>query len=104
MKQFLQIKHGLDITPHNLTTNYKSNVSFFKRYINTETNNIYGMTDTLCSDAARKCLIYIYEIEFFNFPASQPNKRQDLPGLIRFSEKTELCFAVSRFPDLKAAK
>ena len=88
LQQFLQIKHGLDITPLNLTTNYKSNVSFFKRYINTETNNIYGMTGTLGSDAARKFLNDIYEVDLFDFPASQPNKRQDLPGLIRFSEKS----------------
>lgn len=57
LQQFLEMKHELDITPLYLTTNYKSNVSFFKRYIfktiKDETIiNIYGLTGTLGSHAS----------------------------------------------------
>jgi len=36
------MKHDLKITPESLTTNYLSNVGFFKRY----GKNLYGLTGT----------------------------------------------------------
>lgn len=45
LHQFIQIKHGLKITSESLTTNFISNVAFFKKY----GPNIYGLTGTIGS-------------------------------------------------------
>ncbi|CAF1026633.1 unnamed protein product, partial [Didymodactylos carnosus] len=42
LHQFLQIKHGLKMTPLTVTTNYLSNVGLFTRY----GNQIYGLTES----------------------------------------------------------
>jgi preprotein translocase subunit SecA len=50
--QFLQLKHGLKVTPENITTNYLSNVSYFRRY----EERTFGLTGTLGSKTAREKL------------------------------------------------
>jgi len=56
LHQFLQMKHALKVTSESLTTNYLSNVGFFKRY----NENILGLTGTLGSEKARELLNSVY--------------------------------------------
>ena len=54
LHQFLQIKEGLKFTEENLNSCYMSNLSFFKKYISSNENNIYGLTGTLGSKKLNK--------------------------------------------------
>ena len=67
LHQFLQMKENLPVTPISLTTNYLSNLGFFKRYINSN-NNIYGMTGTLGSKKSRELLGDVYDLDFDYIP------------------------------------
>ena len=44
LHQFLQIKHGLDVTTESLTSNFISNLGHFDKY-----KHLYGLTGTLGS-------------------------------------------------------
>ena len=78
LHQFLQMKHNLPVTPISITTNFLSNLGFFKRYIKPEKNSIYGMTGTLGSKKARKLLEDIYNLDFDYIP---PNSLRGLKEL-----------------------
>jgi preprotein translocase subunit SecA len=71
--QFLQIKEGLKITPENLSTNFISNVEFFKRY----KSNIYGLTGTLGSRESQKLLAEVYDTDTVIIP---PYKNNEIVG------------------------
>lgn len=71
--QFLQIKEGLKITPENLSTNFISNVEFFKRY----KSNIYGLTGTLGSQDSQKLLGEVYDTDTVIIP---PYKNNEIVG------------------------
>ena len=46
LHQFLQIKHGIEVHPESVSTNFISNLSYLKRYIKNGVSNIYGVTGT----------------------------------------------------------
>ncbi len=69
LHQFLQLKHNLKMTPETLTTNFLSNIGFVTKY-----NQVYGLSGTLGSEAARKVLKDVYNVELVNIP--QRRKRQ----------------------------
>ena len=68
LHQFLEIKEGLKLTEENLNSCYMSNLTFFKKYKNMLTNNIYGLTGTLDSEKTQLLLQQIYNLEFFIMP------------------------------------
>lgn len=68
LHQFLEIKEGLKLTEENLNSCYMSNLTFFKKYKNTLTNNIYGLTGTLDSEKTQLVLRKIYNLEFVIIP------------------------------------
>jgi preprotein translocase subunit SecA len=72
--QFLQIKHGLEITSEQLTVCFISNVDFIRRY----KGNIYGLTGTLGGDDTKKFLKETYDIDFVVVP---PFRRKKLKVL-----------------------
>jgi preprotein translocase subunit SecA len=80
--QFLQLKHGLKITPENITTNYLSNVGFFKRY----EKQIYGLTGTLGSESAKDKLAGIYKVDFVEIPPFTPRRFDKLDDIITCSQ------------------
>jgi preprotein translocase subunit SecA len=65
LHQFLQIKHNLKMTSETFTTNFLSNMGYFKRY----KNNIIGLTGTLGSDKAKKVLSTVYNLDFVIVPS-----------------------------------
>ena len=78
LHQFLQIKHGAKITAESLTTNFLSNVTYFKRY----GSNIYGLTGTLGSENAQKLLSNIYNVDNVIIPPFRKKQYQELTPII----------------------
>uniref|UniRef100_A0A914PSA0 Protein translocase subunit SecA n=1 Tax=Panagrolaimus davidi TaxID=227884 RepID=A0A914PSA0_9BILA len=64
LHQFLQMKHGCQITPENLTTNYISNVTYLQRY----STNLIGLTGTIGGDSDRKLLRNAYSTDCVVLP------------------------------------
>mgnify|MGYP002623761575 CR=1 FL=1 len=87
LHQFLQMKHNLPVTSLSITTNYLSNLGFFKRYNTNGINNIFGMTGTLGSQSERELLGNIYELDFDYIPPNSPHILKELTSKICFNEK-----------------
>lgn len=69
LHQFLQLKHGCQVSSQTLKAVYTSNVSFFKLY-----NNVNGLTGTLGSKSEMDLLKKIYNAEFLRMPTSKPKQ------------------------------
>jgi hypothetical protein len=89
LHQFLQMKHGLEMTSESLVVNFISNMAFIKRY----KNNLYGLTGTLGSSEAQKLLKDVYNIDFAHIPSYRPRCFYELPGILA-SAKQEWLFEV----------
>ncbi len=81
--QFLQFKHGAKITPETITTNYLSNVSFFKRY----GSNVYGLTGTLGGDATIELLETTYGVDCVVMPPFKEKQYKELSSIICRTEE-----------------
>ena len=95
LQQFLEMKHGLPLSPLSLITNFLSNVDFFDRYRNRTVggyNNILGVSGTLGSDADRKFMSDKFSVEFAVIPTSKRKKLFELDGVIleRYYKRTYL--------------
>jgi preprotein translocase subunit SecA len=92
LHQFLQIKHGLQVTPETLTTNFLSNKGYFAKYItrdakqNIITNNIYGLTGTLGSERAKAVLTDTYEIDHLNIPSLREKQYVEYAPILTSTE------------------
>ncbi|CAM4888627.1 unnamed protein product [Rotaria socialis] len=78
LHQFLQIKHGAKITPESLSTNFISNVTYFKRY----NKHIYGLTGTLGSISARQLLNNTYSVDCVIIPPFRQKQYRELTPII----------------------
>ncbi|MEY3106551.1 MAG: hypothetical protein RIT35_717, partial [Pseudomonadota bacterium] len=86
LHQFLQIKHGLAITPESLTSIYISYIDYFKHYAS---KNIYGLTGTLGTEAQQDFLSDTYKVDFVFMPRFMPKTVVEEP-VSSFSDFTEL--------------
>lgn len=75
VQQFLQIKHGLRVTPEHPTTSFISNVSFFKKF----ENRIYGLTGTIGEESTQQTLKEIYGIELGFMPTFKRKQLIEFP-------------------------
>ena len=82
LHQFLEIKEGLRLTEENINSCYMSNLSFFKKYISNEENNIYGLTGTLGTNKSKSALQILYNLTLFFIPSFKERKFKDLPPKI----------------------
>lgn len=73
--QFLQIKHGLRMSPESLTTSFVSNVGFFKRF----GSSIYGLTGTIGDEGSQATLKEIYGINIGFMPTFKRKQLKELP-------------------------
>ena len=64
LHQFLQLKHGLEVSPESLKAVYLSNRFFFKQY----GHRLVGMTGTLGSEAERAALTELYGVDCLKLP------------------------------------
>ena len=74
LHQFLQIKEGLRFTEESLNSCYMSNLSFFKKYISPNENNIYGLTGTLGSKKTQEALKILYKLDLLFIPTFKESK------------------------------
>ncbi len=87
LHQFLQLKHGLKITPENLTTSFISNIGYFNRYINKNqqgevlSNKIYGLTGTLGSKDSQELLKDTYGVDIVFIPTYKQKQFIELPAI-----------------------
>jgi preprotein translocase subunit SecA len=82
LHQFLQIKHNLKMTSETFTTNFLSNMGFFKRY----GNNLYGLTGTLGSDKAKEVLSNVYNVDHVSVPSLRQKQYLELPTVVTANE------------------
>jgi preprotein translocase subunit SecA len=82
LHQFLEIKEGLRLTEENINSCYMSNLSFFKKYISNEENNIYGLTGTLGTNKSKTALQILYNLTLFFIPSFKERKFKDIPPKI----------------------
>ncbi|CAF3758398.1 unnamed protein product [Rotaria sordida] len=78
LHQFLQIKHNLKMTSETLTTNFLSNIGYFKRY----KSNLFGLTGTLGSKASQDLLVELYNVDLVIIPSSYRKQYMSLPDII----------------------
>lgn len=78
LHQFLQIKHGAKISAESLSTNFISNVTYFKRY----RAQIYGLTGTLGSISARELLKKTYSVDCVIIPPFRQKQYKELSPII----------------------
>jgi len=82
LHQFLEIKEGLSLTEENINSCYMSNLTFFKKYISNEENNIYGLTGTLGTNKSQNALQLLYNLNLFFIPSFKESKFKYLPPKI----------------------
>jgi len=70
LHQFLQFKHGLELTPESLKAVFLSNYFFFKRY----GQHIYGLSGTLGSDTEQRYLQELYQVDLCKIPRFKGEK------------------------------
>lgn len=58
------MKEKLKVTPENLTTNFLSNISFFKRY----NQNLFGISGTLGTPSNQESLFKTYNVDIGIIP------------------------------------
>eukprot|EP00392_Amoebophrya_sp_AT5.2_P019007 g19694.t1 len=77
VRQFLELKHGLRMTPLAMTTNFLSNVHFFKKYA-----RIFGLTGTLGDVETQGLMEDTYGLDFFFIPGHKSKQFYELRPLI----------------------
>ena len=82
LHQFLEIKEGLNLTEENINSCYMSNLTFFKKYISKEENNIYGLTGTLGTNKSQNALQLLYNLNLFFIPSFKDSNFKKLPPKI----------------------
>ncbi|CAK57063.1 unnamed protein product (macronuclear) [Paramecium tetraurelia] len=82
LHQFIQLKHNLPITPLRISTNYLSNVGFFKRY----QNQLLGLTGTLGSQVTQNLLAKSYTLDFVFMPPFKKRLLKIQPGIATLSK------------------
>ncbi|KAF0512881.1 secA DEAD-like domain protein [Gigaspora margarita] len=78
LHQFLQIKHGLKLTPESVPTSFISNLGYFKKY----GAKIYSMAGTVGSEAEQDLLSSIYEIDFGLIPTYKEKQFKEIEGIV----------------------
>ena len=90
LHQFLQIKHKLKMTSETFTTNFLSNMGYFKRY----GGNLFGLTGTLGSDKAKEVLSDVYKLDLITVPSLRQKQYLELPTVVAANEPqwlNEIC-------------
>jgi preprotein translocase subunit SecA len=92
LQQFLELKHGLPLTPVPFLTNYLSNYGFLKLYA-----NILGASATLGVDAEHAILKQCYDVEIVNdIPMHVAKLFYQIEGILRDTEEEWLNALYSR--------
>jgi len=94
LHQFLQLKHGLKLNSENFTTNFLSNMGYFKRYAAT-----LGVSGTLGSDNAKQALSEVYNVDHAVISPLRAKQYFELPTIVADQEKSwieEICSSAKK--------
>lgn len=94
LHQFLQIKHGLEVTSENFTTNFLSTVGYFRRY----GKNLIGLTGTLGSEKSREILQEVYHVDCAYIPSLREKQFLVLSPIVSEDHTqwlNEICFSTT---------
>uniref|UniRef100_A0A914QLI7 Chloroplast protein-transporting ATPase n=1 Tax=Panagrolaimus davidi TaxID=227884 RepID=A0A914QLI7_9BILA len=83
LHQFLQLKHGLRLTPVSTKAVYISNVSYLKKY-----DCIFGFSGTLGAEAEKEELIEFYDLKCITIPPSFPKQFYEEPAILTNSDES----------------
>uniref|UniRef100_A0AC35F508 Chloroplast protein-transporting ATPase n=1 Tax=Panagrolaimus sp. PS1159 TaxID=55785 RepID=A0AC35F508_9BILA len=83
LHQFLQLKHGLRLTPVSTKAVYISNVSYLKKY-----DCIFGFSGTLGAEAEKEELIEFYDLKCITIPSSFPKQFYEEPAILTNSDES----------------
>eukprot|EP00392_Amoebophrya_sp_AT5.2_P010211 g10264.t1 len=83
--QFLELKHGLRMTPLSLTSNYMSSVHFFRKC-----DRIFGLTGTLGDAETQELMQDTYELDFFFLPSHKSKQFYELRPLVVYPVETQV--------------
>ena len=83
LHQFLQLKHNLKMTSETRTTNFLSNIGFITKY-----PELYGLSGTLGSKAARNVLKEVYKVELIDIPRKEEKQYLELKPIIAHDQST----------------
>lgn len=75
------MKEGVTITTPNLTTNYISNVGFFKKY----KGKIFGLTGTIGSEQTQTLLQNVYMVDCVFMPTYKERKLKEVKGIVTYN-------------------
>ena len=90
LTQFLEVKHGLKITPEDLTTTFLSHYIYMRKYITDQYgNNIYGVTGTLGKESSHNLLKELFEVDVYIIPPFRPSRLNTLEGKTNFKNKDQ---------------
>ncbi|XP_062603694.1 protein translocase subunit SecA-like [Saccostrea cucullata] len=78
LHQFLEMKHGLKISPLSIITNFMSNQAFFERY----QNNIFGLSGTLGDHQENEFLQDTYGLSCMKIPPFRRKQFQEEAGIL----------------------
>lgn len=99
LHQFLQIKHGLALTPETLTTSFISNRGYLSRY----GNHLFGVTGTLGGQDSQSLLTEFYPVDLVFVPTFKVKRLQMLPGVLAENDETWLSAIVESAKEPVAA-
>jgi len=97
LHQFLQVKHGLTITPEALTAASLGHPTYFRGY-----RRIVGLTGTIGEPVEREEIKKIYDVETFDVPPFVPSLRQRLPSQLCTSEMTHFKTLLESYKTMQA--
>jgi len=83
LHQFLQLKHHLKLTSETFTTNFLSNMGYFKKY----GNNLFGLTGTLGSKKCTDVLKDVYGVDHVHIPTMKQKQYIELPTKVAKNKK-----------------
>lgn len=83
LHQFLQIKHGLALTPETLTTSFISNRGYLSRY----GHHVLGVTGTLGGEDSQSLLTELYLLDLVFVPTFKVKQLQMMPGILAEHEE-----------------
>ncbi|CAF1374953.1 unnamed protein product [Rotaria sordida] len=92
LHQFLQIKHNLKMTSETFTTNFLSNIGYFKKY----GSNLFGLTETLGSEKAKDVLSYVYNVDSVIIPSQSQKQHLSFSDIVVDNETEwlkEICYS-----------
>ncbi|RYF29859.1 MAG: hypothetical protein EOO38_33000, partial [Cytophagaceae bacterium] len=90
LHQFIQLKHGLEVSPESLKAVFMSNLFFFRGY----KNQLFGLSGTLGSEIEQNCLTTLFQVELFKTPRAHGEQYVQKRGIVT-GDRTTWCDAIT---------